>query len=255
MTEFKQAKATDGKYYDLSFIMTEVQPIVVPEPTTPVPEVPVTETVTPTTIPLSYNDSRFSGNATASSTRIANGGTLSNKSITDTGNTASIVTGDGATIKNCRVNSRESVRIGGSGTFTIDGCWLEAKGSGDDHADVIQAYSPGSKGALKVRNTTIRAYNQAATAGLFIADNWTGTIDLENVIFWGGPFGLRVHPDVGGDNTIRLKNVYFVGPFGYDPILFSNAGGHVNKIELWENVRSATIVNGKLIPGDVIPKP
>lgn len=253
MIEFKQAKAEDGKYYDLSVSMTEVS-----APATPVEPGDTQEPEQPTTpagIPLSYNDSRFSGNTTSPSTKVANGGTLTNKSITDTGHTASIVTGNGATIKNCRVNSREGVRIGGGGSFLIEGCYLEATGSGDDHADTIQTYSPGSRGTLRIKDTAIVAHNQAATAGLFVADNWTGTIELENVVFKGGPFGCRIHPDVGGNNTLRFKNVFFVGPFGYRPLYLSDAGGNRNVIDVWENVRNATIVDGKLIPGTAIPKP
>ena len=52
-----------------------------------------------------------------------------------------------------------------------------------------------------------------------------------------------------------MRNVYFVGPFGYGPYLFSDVAGHRNIFELWENVCNATIVNGKLVPGTPIPKP
>src|SRR5262245_47321031 len=38
--------------------------------------------------------------------------------------------------------------------------------------------------------------------------SWTGTTRFENVVFWGGPFGL--HSDVGGDLHIYLKDVFFV---------------------------------------------
>lgn len=244
-------KDDEGDSYklDLSFEpITDEQPELQPEPEPePQPE--------PSSIPLSYNDQRFRNNSSAQSTRIPNRGTLENKSISDTGHTASIITGNGATIKNCRVNSREAVRIAGSGEVLIEGCYLEAKGQGDDHADTIQTYSPGSKGTLKIRNTTIRAHNQAATAGLFVADNWTGTVDLENVVFQGGPFGARIHPDVGGDNIIKFKNVFFVGPFGYQPMMFSDVKGKRNIFQVWENVRHATIENGKLVPGDTIPRP
>jgi hypothetical protein len=208
-------------------------------------------------IPLGYDDARFSGNAASKTVRLSPNGTVSNKSIMETGSVASIVTRDGATIRNCRVNSRECVRIGGSGAFLIDNCYLEALGVGPDHADVIQAYSPGSRGALKVFNTAIATHGVAANVGLFIADNWTGTIDLENVAFVGGGvnYGLRVHPDTGGDNVIRLKNVFFVPPFRYGPYLFGDAGRHKNIIELWENVRMATIANGRLALGPALPKP
>lgn len=236
-----------------------ISPVVspAPEPVTepvPAPE-PVTEPVASSTIPLTYTALQFSGNAVASSTTVASGGTIANKTITDTGQTASIVTRGSATIKNVRIKSREGVRVGGSGTVTIDGSYIETTGSGDDHADGIQAYSPGDRGTLKITNSSIVSHNTAATAGLFIADNWTGTIDLDNVVVQGGPFGVRIHPDVGGDNTIRFKNVCFVGPFGYNKMLFSNQGGHVNKIELWDNVRDCTISSGKLVPGNLIPRP
>jgi hypothetical protein len=217
----------------------------------------VSDPTPPDTVPLSYDDARFSGNAASNAVTIAGGGTLNNKSITQTGSIASIVTREGATIQTCRVNSRECVRIGGSGSFLIDNCYLEALGVGADHADVIQAYSPGSRGTLRVSNTAIVTHNVAANVGLFIADNWTGTIELENVAFIGGGvnYGLRVHPDAGGDNIIRLKNVFFVPPFQYAPYLFGDYGGHKNFIQLWDNVRKATIVDGVLIPGLVFPNP
>ncbi len=209
------------------------------------------------TIPLKYNDARFSGNAASSAVTITAGGALSNKSITETGSIASIVMGDGGIIQTCRVNSRECVRISGSGSFLIDNCYLEALGVGEDHADGIQAYSPGSRGVLRVSNTAIVTHSVAANVGLFIADNWTGTLDLENVAFIGGGvnYGLRVHPDTGGDNIIKLKNVFFVPPFRYAPYLFGDYGRHKNFIQLWDNVRKATIVDGVLIPGLVFPKP
>jgi hypothetical protein len=208
-------------------------------------------------IPLSYDDARFSGNALSSTVKLSANGAISNKSITETGDVASIMTGDGATIRTCRVNSRECVRIGGRGTFLIDQCYLEARGEEGDHADVIQTYSPGNRGTLKVSNTAIVSHDEYATSGLFIADNWTGTLELENVAFIGGgvSFGLRVHPDVGGDNIIRMKNVFFIPPFRYAPYFFSNAGGRKNILELWENVRWGTIAKGRLAPGPMLPRP
>jgi hypothetical protein len=208
-------------------------------------------------IPLSYDDPRFNNNSVSDTASIGAGETLSNKSITETGGIASILMRDGGTVQTCRVNSRECVRIGGSGSFRVDNCYLEALGSGSDHADVIQAYSPGSRGTLTVSNTAIVTHNVAANVGLFIADNWTGTVDLENVVFIGGGvnYGLRVHPDAGGDIIVKLKNVFFVPPFKYGLYFIGNYGGHRNIIQLWDNVRSATIVNGALVPGPAIPKP
>jgi len=74
-------------------------------------------------------------------------------------------------------------------------------------------------------------------------------------VFSGGPFGCRIHSDVGGNNDLYFKNVYFVGPFGWEPFLIGNNNGTKSVIRRWENVRLATIVNGKLVPGNLIPAP
>ena len=71
-------------------------------------------------------------------------------------------------------------------------------------------------------------------------------IDFENVVFLGSPFGARIHPEVGGDKIlIRLKDLFFVPPFGYQPFLFTNLDGHVNIFDpakggLWHS--SSTIL-------------
>jgi hypothetical protein len=240
----------DGVDYQVNAPMKAV---VLPTPTpTPTPVPTPTPTPTPiSAIPLSYHDPRFGGNTNALATNMASNATLTNKSITATGNTASIVTLNGARIKNCRVNSGECVRIGGGGTFEIDSCYLEATGTGSDHADTIQAYSPGSKGILKITNTCIKAHNTAATAGLFVADDWTGIIDLNGVVFWGGPYACRIHSGNSSVNTVRFKDVFFVGPFQWGAYLIDKD----SIIEVWDNVRNATIVNGVLVPGNSMPRP
>lgn len=203
--------------------------------------------------PLSWNDPIFSAVTTSNSITVKNGGSVSYKSITDTGSTASIVGQGSFTLDHVRIDSAEGVRIGGSGDIVINNSYIETTGSGSDHADGIQAYSPGSSGNLTITNTTIVSHNTAATAGLFIADNYGGTVTLNNVVFQGGPYALRVHAD-NQDVTIALKDVYFVGPFMYDPLLITevNADIHVTQ---WENVRYATIVDGKIVPGALIPSP
>lgn len=45
------------------------------------------------------------------------------------------------------------------------------------------------------RRMDIVAHTEAATAGYFTADDWGGDIVLENVIFNGGPWGLRSNAD------------------------------------------------------------
>lgn len=210
-------------------------------------------------IPLSFNDPIFTGMTERTiQLWLSRGQNLSRTSIREqVSEPASIGMSGDNTVDYCRVDSREGFRVSGSGTFTIRNCYIETQGLSGDHADGLQTYSPGNRGTLTIRNTTIRSHNHDATAGIFVADNWTGTIDLQDVVFIGGPFGLRIHSDVGGDNYVYMKNVYFVGPFQYSPLLFSDVGGHVNHIMLWDNVRNAAIVNGVLVPGSLIvpPKP
>ncbi len=204
-------------------------------------------------IPLTWNDPLLNGATTSGAVTLQNGGSLSYKSITADGAAASVMGMGSFTLDHVRIDSAESVRLAGSGNITISNSYLEATGSGADHADVIQAYSPGGTGNVTITNTTIVAHNTAATAGMFIADNYAGTFTLNNVVFEGGPFGLRMHGDdlTGGrELSVSLTDVYFIGPFMYDPIYLSDV-----KITHWENVRSATIVNGELVPGDLIPPP
>jgi hypothetical protein len=52
-----------------------------------------------------------------------------------------------------------------------------------------------------------------------------------------------------------MKDVFFVGPFGYDKLLIQAEPGGTLNITHWENVRDATIVDGVLVPGDLIEEP
>lgn len=205
------------------------------------------------TIPLSWNDSLLNGATNSGWVALQDGGTLSNKSITDTGHTASVIGYGAFTLDQVRIDSREGVRIAGSGDINISNSYLEATGEGSDHADTIQAYAPGGTGNVNITNTTIVAHNSAATAGMFVADDYAGTFTFNNVVFQGGPYGLRLHADER-DMSVSLTDVYFVGPFMYDPFLFLEVNGDI-QITRWENVRSATIVNGELVPGALIPPP
>lgn len=204
-------------------------------------------------IPLGWDDPIFSGTSNSNWVTIKNGGTLSNKSITDTGHTASVVGLGSFTLDHVRINSAEGVRIAGSGDVTISNSYIESTGQAGDHADGIQAYAPGGSGNLTITNSTIVSHNSNATAGMFIADNYGGTVTLDNVVFQGGPFGLRVAAD-DQDVTLSLKDVYFVGPFMYDPFLLLEVNAHLH-VTQWENVHYATIVNGQLVPGASIPSP
>ncbi|MBR0717982.1 hypothetical protein JQ632_29030 [Bradyrhizobium liaoningense] len=91
---------------------------------------------------------------------------------------------------------------------------------------------------------------------MFIADGYSGTFTFNNVVFEGGPFGLRIAADAGAghDDYLAFKDVYFVGPFAYGALWLEEVNANIH-ITQWENVRYATIVNGQLIPGDLIPAP
>ena len=233
-------------------------PAIRSKPPTEVVE-PPPETVAPpsgetNTIPLSFDDPMFTGMTEKSScVHLSSGQNLSNHSIQETSGEPSVVCIGNNALSNIRVKSRECIRITDS-ALTVENAYLEAQGTGDDHADTLQAYCPGAQGSVTLRNTHVRAHNEAATAGYFTADNWSGTITCENVIFQGGPFGIRANSDTDCHIDVYMKNVFFVGPFGYEPFLFGEYGGTLT-IQRWENVRHATIENGKLVPGTAINKP
>ena len=206
------------------------------------------------TIPLSWSDPLFSDNVNSGSVTVPNGGTLSNVSITQTGSIASVLLAGGATLDDIRISSREGVRIGGSGNITINDAYIEATGQPGDHADSIQAYAPGASGTVTITNTEIVAHSGNATAGMFVADGYTGTFTFNNVVFNGGPYGLRIANDGPGQDYVSLTNVYFVGPFDYGALLFQEVNAPIH-ITHWENVRYATIENGVLVPGALIQPP
>jgi Ca2+-binding RTX toxin-like protein len=205
-------------------------------------------------IPLSWSDPLFGDNVNSGSVTVPKGGSLSNVSITQTGSTASVVLAGGATLDDIRISSREGVRIGGSGNITINDAYIEATGQPGDHADGIQAYAPGSSGTVTITNTEIVAHSSNAAAGMFVADYYTGTFTFDNVVFYGGPYGLRINNDGPGEDYVSLTNVYFVGPFGYGAFLLQEVNAQIH-ITHWENVRYATIENGVLVPGALIPPP
>lgn len=207
------------------------------------------------TIPLTFDDPIFANVTNFTVTTLTTGQNYTDKSSTTNDSIASLRCNGNNTITRVRIDSQEAVRIDGSGTFLFDSCYLEATGQPGDHADVIQCYSPGDGGLVTVRNTCIVAHTQDATAGFFCADNWIGEFHFENTVFSGGPYGLKIHADVGGDQHVYLKDVYFVGPFGANGWGFVNYGGGVVIVEQWDNVREATIVDGVLVPGDLIPAP
>lgn len=218
---------------------------------------PTTPPPSNSTIPLSFDDARYASNTTAASNyQTPAGGTLSNKTW-DENNSGFSVGGGDFTLTNSRIRSNEAIRIwgssGGAGAL-IDGVYAETTGTPGDHADTVQCYAPGASNNITIKNSMLKAHTSDATAGFFYADDFAGSVTFENMAFWGGPFGLRMHAD-GNIITLSLKDVYFIGPFGYDKFLIdANLGGTINIVK-WENVREATIVNGAIVPGNLIPQP
>lgn len=210
-------------------------------------------------IPLSWNDPMFSSvtDSTYGGWPSGTGWTVSNVSFTDSSGQSPGDPAVGAmgsfTLDTVRIDAREGVRIGGSGDINISNSYIETTGLDGDHADGIQAYDPGGVGNVTITNTAIVSHEQNANAGFWSADGYSGTFTFNNVMFEGGNVGLRIAADTG-DDYIALHDVYFVGPFEGAPFLFQEAGGNIH-ITQWDNVRSATIVNGQLVPGDLIPPP
>ena len=210
-------------------------------------------------VPLSWNDPAFAKVSNSAPLTLNNGAVRSNLSITSDGNMASVCCGS-YTLNNVRINSREAIRAGG-GDINLNWVWAESKGVSGDHADSLQCYGPGRSGKITAKNSTFRAYSSNATAGYFSSDDWRGDHVFDNVLFWGGPYGLRINCD--GGNTVSLNNVYFVeGSFQHAGYMLNDGirdygpcGGRGVTITKWNNVRNARIENGKLVVGKALPPP
>jgi hypothetical protein len=210
---------------------------------------------------MSFNDPIFTGMTENNNpATLSNGQSLTRRSMVATHGNPMITSLGNNTVSFCRANGREGIRIT-DGSLTVESCYLETRGTGDDHADTLQAYSPGAAGGtITLQNSHIRAYPTdgggfVASVGYFTADSWSGTIRIENCLFNGGAFGLRTISDPGCNIDLYMNNVFFVGPFGNADILLQRIGSGVLTVRQWVNVRNATIVNGVLVPGTAITNP
>lgn len=211
-------------------------------------------------IPLTFDDPLFNRNlSTASPVIVAIGESISHRTIEEyVSALSSTLDFKGDTVGEVlSISSRECVRISGSGDVTLRWCYFNAIGNEaeGDHADTVQIFAVGGRGdTVTLENCTVEAGEIAATAGMFCADDWGGTIVLRKTVFKGGPYGLKVTADPTCEIDLYLEDVYFVGPFVSGPYVFQNNSGTV-LIKQWDNVRWATIVDGELVPGDLIPAP
>jgi hypothetical protein len=207
-------------------------------------------------IPLTWDDPMFANARTGiNGWPNGTGWTIENASFTSSGKDA-MVGGQGSfNLDVVRMNGREGIRVSGPGTMNINRTYVETTGTQDDHADGLQAYKPGASGTINITNSTFRSHDTHATAGVWVSDNYGATLNLTNVVFHGGPYGLRCKT-VNGNLPISVacKDVFFVGPFAYGEVLFEATTAPIT-ITKWENVRHATIVNGQLVPGEPMSKP
>jgi hypothetical protein len=213
------------------------------------------------TIPMSIDDPIFDNVVDSGAVTLSDGQSLTDKRMVgEFGGNQAVLMLTNNTLTRIAMSSREGPRISGGGFFDITSCWLETNGIGDDHADCIQAFAPGSNGTLTLQNTTIRAYSagdagpdHVGSVGVFIADGWGGKVVCDNVLFWGGQFGCRIFPDAA-DIHIDFINVFFVGPFGFSEFDIRSTGGNII-VDRWSNVRQATIVDGVIVPGNLLASP
>jgi hypothetical protein len=204
-------------------------------------------------VPLGFNDSVYA-NVTSGTSRItlSAGSSRTDLSIVENSGEPTITCNGSCSLTRVRIQSREGVRCI-SGNINLTWVYIAATGVGDDHADGLQCYGPGSTGAVTVKNSTFKMAG-ITTAGYFSSDDWRGSHVFENVLFEGGGYGLRIPAD--GGSTVSLKNVYFVrGSFVYGPFLFDVVKGQRINIAQWENVRWARWQGDQLVLGALIPRP
>lgn len=212
---------------------------------------------TENTIPMDFNDPMFSAMTEYPAyIQLAIGTDLSRMSIVNQVGESSITLLGDNEVSYCRVDSREAVRLISTGL--INKCYLESTGldSEADHADTIQVFSVGQVGGdLTIQNTHSVAHTAAANANFFCSDTWSGSLTFQDVIFQGGPYGMRIDSDPGCHIDISLQNVYFVGPFSIATHLVQDVGTGTHKVLNWTDVYEATIVNGAIVQGAAIAAP
>lgn len=239
-------------FRDVVFVPTG--PAVSPPPVTPPPA------VANFGIPISgWNDLSFV-NMTERTSPVTVGAnqTVSGLSIDvrgQTGAPAAIDIGSTGSMRRCRIRANEGIRVS-DGARLIEGCFVEVTAT-STHSDSLQAYNPGATGTITLRNSwlcNIPGTHEAGNAAYWSAADWRGNHILENVLLSGGGFNLRIPGD--GGTSMSLTNVFFEEGTGVlGTLWFPEVNGRRCRIDKWENVRFARIVNGSLVLGAFIPKP
>lgn len=202
--------------------------------------------------PMSWDDPVFANVTDASSVVINTGDPpVSNKSVDTTSGDAAIFFETSGTVSYIRVRAREGIRVQ-SGTVNISWVFIDINADLPDHGDGLQCYTPNGTGTVTLTNSTIRVNGTGINGNYFSGDDWEGSHVLENVLFWDGNKGFMVD---GSSDSISLKNVYFVENTISTPIEISPVNSRLPTIVKWENVRYVTVVDGQVIPGDLISQP
>lgn len=221
-------------------------PVPTPTPTpVPVPVPPPTPTPPPTTSgswPSGWNDPIFANAKTGSVNSYGLSGTTTDLSITTTSGEP-MVGCQNFTLQRFRGRGREGIRTCGSNVLVED-FYIEAAGSGSDHADGFQSYSPGGH----MQNIVLRRGNiivsGAANSGIFLADNGNVDLTLDHIRVdgTGAPNGAMFLANVPGDTGVRslsFNDVVIIGGYRFQ---FT---GTKPTIVQWINVRDG---NGVAIP-------
>jgi cell division septation protein DedD len=212
--------------------------------TTTKPPVTTTTTKPPTSIgtwPSGWNDPIFANVRSAGINSYNMSGTTQDISI-ETSSGEPMIGCSNFTLRRFRGKGREGIRLCGDNVLVED-FYIEAIGSGDDHADGVQAYGGSGMSNVVLRRGNI-IVGGAANTGIFLADNASVDLTLEHVrVDANAPNGALFFANAPGDrgcNSLSLSDVLvnpsvrFVG--------IANGGCTITK---WENVR---YFNGTPIP-------
>jgi hypothetical protein len=132
------------------------------------------------------------------------------------------------TCRRCDVhNFVDGIRSSGQG-MTIEDSWIHDLYLGPgDHNDGIQRYNPGVTTNDVIRHNRIDCVG-CTTSAIFYADDWRGTLTLDNNLLSGGGYTFRIHESGTAvvTNNVVVKNSYAYGPCKDDYGKFSAWSGN-----------------------------
>jgi hypothetical protein len=220
-----------------------------PTTTTTTTRPPTTTTTLPPTSggtwPSGWNDPIFANVRSSGINSYNMSGTTEDISI-DTTSGEPMIGCANFTARRVRMRGREGIRLCAPGNVLVEDFYIEAFGSGSDHADGVQSYGGSGMANVVLRRGNI-IVGGAANSGIFLADNSNVSLTLEHVRVDAttAPNGALFFANAPGDtgcHSLSLSDVLvnpsvrFVG--------IANGGCTILK---WENVR--------YFDGTPIPKP